>query len=129
MWCRYAAIYVAVLVILFSVTQKKSQILRWIYWTFDQNPRLHRLRFTEQWGTTLVSTMRTLRRQPVCVLVRTDDVSLVQIYISGRCTNLFADHILDQFIGPKNSICQPLRGDELPKACTFLRGGCQRHPL
>jgi hypothetical protein len=76
---RYVATCVTVLVTLFSANQKKSTILHGIYWMYDQNPRLHRLHLMEQWENTLVGIMQSLQRNPVCVLIRTDDVSPISI--------------------------------------------------
>lgn len=49
-------------------------MLRWMYWTYDQLPWLHRLRLTKGWGDGLIRRMRNLRRQEVCLLVKTDEV-------------------------------------------------------
>jgi hypothetical protein len=69
---------------LFSVTQKKARILHWIYWAYDQNPYLHSWRWSRRWGEVLVRIMRTARRQPVCVLTRTDEVKPFSLVTASR---------------------------------------------
>ncbi|KIK96888.1 hypothetical protein PAXRUDRAFT_768751 [Paxillus rubicundulus Ve08.2h10] len=69
------ALYFLALVALFYITTHKVGILRWVYWAYDQLPLLHRLRFTQNWGKALINAMRTLRRQEVCLLVGTDEIS------------------------------------------------------
>lgn len=50
-------------------------LLRWVYWTYDQYPALHSWRASRAWGMRLVATMRGLRRQQVCILVKTDEIN------------------------------------------------------
>jgi hypothetical protein len=56
------------------MSQNKVILLRWMYWTYDQLPWLHRLQLTKGWGDGLIRRMRNLRRQEVCLLVKTDEV-------------------------------------------------------
>lgn len=70
----YFAAYFIGIVLLFSVTQSKVHVLRWIYWIYDQYPSLHQWKATKAWGGKLIDFMRNLRRQPVCILVKTDEV-------------------------------------------------------
>ncbi|KAG1737589.1 amino acid permease-domain-containing protein [Suillus paluster] len=69
------ALYFSVLLVLFSMSQNKVTILRWIYWEYDQLPWLHRLHFTKGWGDGLIRLMRSMRRQEVCLLVKTDEIN------------------------------------------------------
>ncbi|KIJ64677.1 hypothetical protein HYDPIDRAFT_111242 [Hydnomerulius pinastri MD-312] len=69
------ALYFLILVIFFSITDNKVNILRWIYWTYDQVPLLHKSRITRNWGGGLVRLMRRLKRQEVCLLVKTDEIN------------------------------------------------------
>lgn len=71
---RYFAAYFAGIIVFFSATQNKVHLLRWVYWTYDQYPALHTWRATRAWGDKLISTMSSLRRQKVCILVKTDEV-------------------------------------------------------
>ncbi|KAI6126789.1 amino acid permease-domain-containing protein [Pisolithus sp. B1] len=50
-------------------------ILRWVYWTYDQIPLLHEWKLIRGWGTGLISLMRRLKRQEVCILVNTDEIN------------------------------------------------------
>ncbi|KAF9260746.1 AAAP amino acid permease [Marasmius fiardii PR-910] len=71
----YFAIYFIVILILFSTTQHKLHFLRWLYWTYDQYPTLHKWHFTKDWGQKLVNVFARLKRQAVCVLVKTDEIN------------------------------------------------------
>jgi len=61
---------------LLFATQNKIHLLRWVYWAYDQNPGMHNWRMSRTWGERLNKVMMKLRRQPVCILVKTDEVSL-----------------------------------------------------
>jgi hypothetical protein len=54
----------------FTVTQNQVQLLRAVYWAYDQYPAR-----SKTWGAALVGVIARLKRQPVCILVRTDEVS------------------------------------------------------
>lgn len=51
---------------------QKGNIVRWTFWLYDQFPCLHRHTWEEGMG----NLMRRLRRQPVCILAKTDEVGL-----------------------------------------------------
>lgn len=71
---RYFAAYVIGLVMIFSATQNKVRLLRWVYWLYDQCPSLHTNGFSNGWGQRLVKTITLMKRQPVCILIKTDEV-------------------------------------------------------
>jgi len=75
--CRYFSAYFLGIVFFFTTTQNKIHLLRWVYWIYDQYPILHRWKFSEAWDQKLISFMTSLRRQPVCILVKTDEVGVV----------------------------------------------------
>ncbi|KAH0831219.1 amino acid permease-domain-containing protein [Lanmaoa asiatica] len=69
------ALYFLVLLLFFSITDNKVAILRWAYWVYDQVPLLHQVRPTRDWGGALIRAMKKLKRQEVCLLVRTDEIN------------------------------------------------------
>ncbi|THU77928.1 hypothetical protein K435DRAFT_973734 [Dendrothele bispora CBS 962.96] len=71
----YFAAYLLVILLLFSASQNKTHLLRFAYWTFDQYPVLHRLRWTRGWGEKLIGMMRRVRKRPVGVLVKSDEIN------------------------------------------------------
>ncbi|KAF5384450.1 hypothetical protein D9615_003405 [Tricholomella constricta] len=71
----YFAAYFFGIVLVFTTTQNKIHLLRWVYWTYDQYPCLHARKLTKTWGTKLVNLMTSLKRQPVCILVKTDEIN------------------------------------------------------
>ncbi|SJL10090.1 uncharacterized protein ARMOST_13472 [Armillaria ostoyae] len=71
----YFSVYFIAIVMLFSITQKKAHLLRCIYWTYDQYPMLHRWNATKLWASRLMNVMTRLRRKPVCILAKTDEIS------------------------------------------------------
>nr|GAT55555.1 AAAP amino acid permease [Mycena chlorophos] len=70
----YFAAYLLGVLFVFGATQNKIAILRAIYWVYDQYPGLHR--FTSL-GESLVRVMTRLRGQPVCILVKGDEINLL----------------------------------------------------
>ncbi|KAF8654813.1 hypothetical protein AX16_003382 [Volvariella volvacea WC 439] len=71
----YFSAYFLGIVFLFTVSQNKIHILRWIYWIYDQYPSLHRWGLTTTWGSGVIGAITTLKRQPVCILVKTDEIN------------------------------------------------------
>ncbi|KDR77023.1 hypothetical protein GALMADRAFT_425547 [Galerina marginata CBS 339.88] len=71
----YFAAYFIGIVAVFSATQSKVHLLRWLYWVYDQYPTLHEWKATKAWGEKLIRLMRNLKRQPVCILVKTDEIN------------------------------------------------------
>ncbi|KAG7451572.1 AAAP amino acid permease [Guyanagaster necrorhizus] len=71
----YFSAYFVVIVMLFSITQKKAYLLRWIIWIYDQYTMLHQWNATKLWACRLMNTMTRLRRKPVCILAKTDEIS------------------------------------------------------
>ncbi|KAG6902736.1 hypothetical protein C0995_012400 [Termitomyces sp. Mi166 len=59
---------------IFKATQNKIHLLRWVYWIYDQYPYLHSLTLAETARDKLVDLMIHLKRQPVCILVKTGEV-------------------------------------------------------
>ncbi|KAF9467230.1 amino acid permease-domain-containing protein [Collybia nuda] len=100
----YFAAYFLGIVILFSITQNRIYLLRWIYWIYDQYPRLHVASPTRSWGDRLIALMVHLKRQPVCIFIKTDEINnLFQnvLYVSKNedtsCVKLI--HFLDEELG------------------------------
>ncbi|KAJ3506729.1 hypothetical protein NLJ89_g6709 [Agrocybe chaxingu] len=71
----YFAIYFIAIVAFFSATQNKVHLLRCVYWVYDQYPSLHKWRATQACDRKLINFMTSLKRQPVCILVRTDEIN------------------------------------------------------
>lgn len=67
---RFSAAYLIVIASFFYLTMKKGKMVRWFFWLYDQFPRFHR----NAWEERMVNLMRRLRRQPVCILAKTDEV-------------------------------------------------------
>ncbi|KAK1216606.1 hypothetical protein PQX77_020726 [Marasmius sp. AFHP31] len=71
----YFAAYFSVVFILFSATQRKVGLLRWLYWTYDQYPALHKWSFSQSWGERLIDAFKRSKRRPVCILVKSDEIN------------------------------------------------------
>ncbi|KAJ7775998.1 amino acid permease-domain-containing protein [Mycena maculata] len=71
----YFAAYLIGVLLVFVATQNQVTLLRGVYWVYDQYPVLHRWAVSETWGKALVRIMAKLKRQPVCILVKTDEVN------------------------------------------------------
>ncbi|KAF7375410.1 Aaap amino acid permease [Mycena sanguinolenta] len=54
-----------------------TRLMRAVYWIYDQYPVLHRCSGSKMWGKALVDAMARLKRQPVCILVKTDAINLL----------------------------------------------------
>ncbi|KIM82858.1 hypothetical protein PILCRDRAFT_820149 [Piloderma croceum F 1598] len=75
MTAGYFAAYFLAVAIFFTATQNKTRLLGWVYWIYDQSPVLHTWRLTHRWGDWIIDTMTRLRKQPVCILTRTDEIN------------------------------------------------------
>lgn len=75
---RYAAAYIIAIVAIFYGTMKKVHLVRWMFWLYDQSPFLHTMSGTKSWGDKMVAGVRRMRSQPVCLLIKTDEVCLRQ---------------------------------------------------
>jgi len=71
----YFTAYFFAVVVFFTVTQNKSRFLGWVYWTYDQNPLLHTWQPTRRWGDRIIKMITRLRKQPVCILTKTDEIN------------------------------------------------------
>ncbi|KAI0798140.1 amino acid permease-domain-containing protein [Abortiporus biennis] len=71
----YAAAYLIVIAGIFYATMKKATITRWLFWIYDQTTFLHGYWWSKGWGEKLNNLLRAMRRQPVCVLVKTDEIN------------------------------------------------------
>ncbi|KAJ7838865.1 amino acid permease-domain-containing protein [Mycena olivaceomarginata] len=71
----YFIAYLIGVVSVFGITQRQGFILKMMYWTYDQDPSLHRLSITKTWGKSLVERMGRLKQQPICILVNTDEIN------------------------------------------------------
>ncbi|TRM67071.1 amino acid permease-domain-containing protein [Schizophyllum amplum] len=71
----YFALYFVIVFGVFTVTQKKTHIIRYVYWLYDNYPSLHSWGPTQNWGTALIRTMKRMKRQPVCILAKTDEIN------------------------------------------------------
>ncbi|KAJ7106514.1 amino acid permease-domain-containing protein [Mycena epipterygia] len=69
----YFAAYLLGVLLVFGATQNQVRLLRAVYWAYDQHPGLHHR--TSRWGTALVRIVARLKRQPVCVLAKTDEIN------------------------------------------------------
>ncbi|KAE9408696.1 hypothetical protein BT96DRAFT_1013316 [Gymnopus androsaceus JB14] len=88
----------------FAATQNKTHILRCLYWLYDQFPSLHRWNMTNTLGDTLINLMVTLKRQPVCILVKTDEINhlfhmILYVRDNEETTCVKIVHFVDEEIG------------------------------
>ena len=74
--CRYASGYFVAILAIFYATMKKVRLVHWALWIYDQLPGLHGRKWTRGYDAKLTEVVRILRRQPVCVLLKTDEVRL-----------------------------------------------------
>lgn len=79
----YFAAYAIAIFAFFFISNKKTRIIQWSYWLYDQTPLLHKWRWAHRKSDVLVKTLKRLRRQPVCVLARTDEVCCLLDLIIG----------------------------------------------
>ncbi|KAJ7291814.1 AAAP amino acid permease [Mycena rebaudengoi] len=71
----YFATYLVGVLLVFWATQNKVHMFRIVYWTYDQYPLLHRWSISKGWGKALIDVMARLKRQPICILVKTDEIN------------------------------------------------------
>ncbi|KAK7045022.1 Aaap amino acid permease [Favolaschia claudopus] len=69
----YFFAYLVGVLLVFGATQRQVQLLRCLYWLYDQYPALHRWK----WGTQMTRVIKRMKRQPVCVLVKGDEINQI----------------------------------------------------
>lgn len=72
---RYFAVYVAVILTGFVFTQTKSRLLLALLGAYDQVAVLHKWPMMRRASEKMIVWITRLRRQPVCLLTKTDEVS------------------------------------------------------
>lgn len=100
----YAAAYFLALAAIFQLTLKKVRVLHGLLWAYDQYLVLSRRAWTRTCGAKMAAAVRHLRRQPVCVLVKTDEINVLfhkLLYVSQNeetsCLKLV--HFCDDELG------------------------------
>ncbi|CAL1697827.1 unnamed protein product [Somion occarium] len=83
----YAAAYLVALATIFYVTMKKGRFVRWFLWIYDQSSSLNAFLWTKNWGHRMAKMMMHMRRQPVCLLVKTDEINRLFHKLLYVCEN------------------------------------------
>jgi hypothetical protein len=86
----YFAAYFLGILACFWAAQNKITLLRWLYWAYDQHPRLHTWSVSKKWGGRLASTMEKLKGQKVCILTKTDEVRFTRRFQLRRIIQLLS---------------------------------------
>jgi len=86
---RYFSAYFVGILAFFSATHHKIHILRCVYWTYDQYPILHQWKASRKWGKKLINFMTSLKKQPVCILVKTDEVGCTTFWFLTMVHSFF----------------------------------------
>ncbi|KAL4267203.1 hypothetical protein AB1N83_003056 [Pleurotus pulmonarius] len=73
----YFAPYFIGVFLIFSVTQNKARLLRFAFWFYDHHSSLHAWRFTKGWGARIIDILAAMKRQPVCILVKGDEIHVL----------------------------------------------------
>jgi hypothetical protein len=59
---------------MFALTQRKGRFLVGVLGAYDQAPLLHNLPIVKLWTDRTIAWISRLRRQPFCLLTKTDEV-------------------------------------------------------
>ncbi|KLO06622.1 hypothetical protein SCHPADRAFT_923138 [Schizopora paradoxa] len=70
----YFSAYAVGIVFFFFVNSNKVQIIRYIYWAYDQTPLLHQWSWARRMSSIFMRLLTSLRQQPVCVLAKCDEI-------------------------------------------------------
>ncbi|KAI0790136.1 amino acid permease-domain-containing protein [Irpex lacteus] len=73
----YAAAYFFVIAAFFYGTMKASRLIHAVLWLYDQSKYVRKAAWTRNWGVSLTTAMSHLRRQPVCILVKSDEINIL----------------------------------------------------
>jgi len=68
------AAYVVVVFAVLKLADAKASVLQVVLWLLDQTPWLHQRSIAGRWPTRIIDAIRRLRRQPVALFVKTDEV-------------------------------------------------------
>ncbi|KAI0338562.1 hypothetical protein BDW22DRAFT_1362598 [Trametopsis cervina] len=100
----YAAAYFIVIASVFYGTLKASRLVHVLLWLYDRSTWLQKIVWTRRWGASLTTAMRHLRRQPVCILIKSDEINTLLhslLYVvrneETSCANLV--HFYDEEFG------------------------------
>ncbi|KAG9036441.1 hypothetical protein FS837_001686 [Tulasnella sp. UAMH 9824] len=90
----FLAYFIVVLACLVGL-QSRIQLARVAMWLYDQNFTLQKWRYTKGWDSSIVRWMTRLRKRPVCVWVKVDDIyNLVEAILYVRKNEMTARIIL-----------------------------------
>ncbi|KAL5497753.1 hypothetical protein ACEPAH_2684 [Sanghuangporus vaninii] len=70
----YFSAYAIAIWMLFFIADHKAKLVKWSYWVYDQSPIMHEWRWARRFSDGLVKALRRLRRRPVCVLAKSDEI-------------------------------------------------------
>ena len=115
----YFSAYVAVIMAFFFMTNNKVRFVRYLYWAIDQTSMLHEWRWAKRQTRFLAKLFKRMKKQPVCVLAKTDEVCLCLARLCP-CLDLIQPFIDPQSF-PHDQLCLQERTDILRKACALLR--------
>ncbi|KAF7440164.1 hypothetical protein PC9H_000508 [Pleurotus ostreatus] len=73
----YFAPYFIGVFLIFLITQNKAGILRFVLWFYDHHSRFHSWKLTKGWGARIINIIATMKRQPVCILVKGDEIHIL----------------------------------------------------
>ena len=68
------AAYVVVVFAVLKLADAKASVLQVVLWLLDQTPWLHQRSIAGRWPTRIIDAIRRLKRQPVVLFVKTDEV-------------------------------------------------------
>lgn len=71
---EYFTAYFIGILFSFFLVQNKSQIIRRLHWTLGQFPWLTGWKRTSHWISRLIRMVRRLKTQPVCILVKNEEI-------------------------------------------------------
>ncbi|EIN12814.1 hypothetical protein PUNSTDRAFT_28714, partial [Punctularia strigosozonata HHB-11173 SS5] len=81
----YFSAYVIVLLSIFALTQRKGRFLLGVLSAYDLVPILHRSPIVRRWSDRTIAWIARLRRQPLCLLTKTDEINhLVRMVLYVR---------------------------------------------
>ncbi|KAJ8517166.1 hypothetical protein ONZ45_g5616 [Pleurotus djamor] len=73
----YFVPYFAGVLTVFVATDNKARLIRFALWFYDQHPSLHIFGLAKKYEVELVKKLIATKRQPVCILVKDDEISIL----------------------------------------------------
>ena len=103
----YFTVFFVVALVIMSYTGLRGRLATMIYWLYTRNKWLQSWRWTQNWHIKLIGAIKSCKRQPIIVFVKTDEVGIPPLILfssrSPFSMKLFVTPIITNIQVPESS--------------------------